>query len=339
MKKSGLKLRHEFNNQYSHMKIPGFHDVIDAHERITPFIHKTPVMTSAGIDELLGGRFYFKCENFQKVGAFKFRGACNAVMSMDGEESRHGVVTHSSGNHAAALCLAARMKGIPAYIAMPRTAPEIKKAAVLSYGGKITFCEPNLAARESTKDGIVAETGAAFVPPYNHFDIISGQATAARELIDQAGELDLVMAPVGGGGLMSGTAISVREMLPGARIVGVEPAGADDACRSFKSGKIVPSVNPVTIADGLLTSLGELTFAVITRKVDDIVTVSEDSIVAAMRMIWERLKIVVEPSGAVPLAAVLEKKVEYEGLRTGMILSGGNVDLSKLPFNRTEDRQ
>ncbi len=314
------------------MKLPEYQDVEQAHDRIRPYIQKTPVLSSRGINELLEGDFYFKCENFQKVGAFKFRGAINAIMSLSEDQAQRGVVTHSSGNHAAALCLAARIRGIPAYIAMPRTAPEIKKTAVEGYGGIITFCEPTMDSREQTKEKIVAETGAAFIPPYNHFDIVCGQGTAAKELIEEAGKLDMILAPVGGGGLMSGTAITARSLLPDAKPIAVEPAGADDAYRSLQAGHIIPSVKPDTIADGLLTSLGELTFAIIRDKVHEIVTVSEEGIITAMRMIWERMKIVVEPSGAVPLAAIIENKVEYKGLRTGLILSGGNVDLGNLPF-------
>ena len=315
------------------MKLPEYQDVEQAHELIRPYIHRTPVLSSRGINELFGSEFYFKCENFQKAGAFKFRGATNAVMSLSKDQAQQGVVTHSSGNHAAALCLAARMRGIPAYIAMPRTAPEIKKIAVKGYGGIITFCEPTMDSREQTKEKIVAETGAAFIPPYNHFDIVCGQGTAAKELIEEAGKLDMILAPVGGGGLMSGTATTTRALLPGAKPTGVEPAGADDAYRSIQAGYIIPSVKPDTIADGLLTSLGDLTFAIIQDRVHEIVTVSEEGIIKAMRMIWERMKIIVEPSGAVPFAAVIENKVDYKGLRIGLILSGGNVDLGNLPFS------
>jgi len=312
--------------------VPTFNDVVEAHDRIREYVHKTPVLTSSGIDKIFDTRLFFKCENFQKVGAFKFRGATNAIFSLSAEEASRGVGTHSSGNHAAALCMAANMRGVPAQIVMPRNAPDIKKVAVEGYGGIITFCEPTLESRETTMDKVVQETGVTFIPSYNHPHIMAGQGTAAKELIEEVGELDIVMAPVGGGGLMSGTALSVKAMLPGAKAIAAEPAGADDACRSFKSGKIVPSVNPKTIADGLLTSLGSLTFQVIMYKVDDIVTVSEDSIIKAMQLIWERMKIVVEPSGAVPLAAIVEGKLDVKNKKVGLILSGGNVDLSKLPF-------
>ena len=312
--------------------LPKFKDVIAAHERIHKYVHRTPVLISSGINEIFSSSLFFKCENFQKAGAFKFRGATNAVLSLPEEDARKGVGTHSSGNHAAALALAARIRGVQAHIVMPRTAPEIKKTAVRGYGGIITWCEPTLESRETTMQKVIDETGVSFVPPYDHFNIICGQGTAAKELIEDVGELDIVMGPVGGGGLISGTAISTKGMLPSARVIAVEPAGADDAYRSFTSGEIVPSVNPQTIADGLLTSLGKLTFRVILDKVDEIVTVSEDAIVAAMRMIWERMKIVVEPSGAVPFAAIIENKIDVAGKRVGLILSGGNTDLANLPF-------
>ena len=313
-------------------QLPIFADIEKAHDRIRPFIHKTPVLTSQSINQIVGAELYFKCENFQKVGAFKFRGACNSVFSLTPEEAKNGVCTHSSGNHAAALALAARMRGIPAYIVMPENAPEIKKIAVAGYGAQITFCEPTLAARESTLKKVAEETGATEIHPYNYFNVICGQGTAAKELIEEIGQLDIVMAPVGGGGLLSGTAISSKAMLPNVRVIAAEPAGADDAFRSFYSKSLVPSVAPKTIADGLLTSLGSLTFPIILNNVDQIVTVSEESIVAAMRMVWERMKIIVEPSSAVPLAAILESKVDVKGKKVGIILSGGNVDFGKLPF-------
>ena len=304
------------------MELPTFEDIKEAHVRIRPFIHQTPVLTE----------LFFKCENFQKVGAFKFRGACNSVFSLSPDEAKNGVCTHSSGNHAAALALAARMRGIPAYIVMPENAPEIKKTAVAGYGAQITFCEPTLAARESTLKKVAVETGATEIHPYNYFNVICGQGTAAKELIEEIGALDVVMAPVGGGGLLSGTAISTKALIPEAKVIAAEPSGADDAFRSFYSKTLQPSVAPKTIADGLLTSLGSLTFPIILKEVDQIVTVSEESIVAAMRMIWERMKIIIEPSSAVPLAAILENKVDVTGKKVGIILSGGNVDLGKLPF-------
>jgi threonine dehydratase len=312
--------------------LPTFADIKKAHERIRPYIHRTPVMTSKSINEIVGAELFFKCENLQKVGAFKFRGACNSVFALSEEEARNGVCTHSSGNHAAALALAARMRGIPAYIVMPENAPQIKKVAVAGYGAQITFCEPTLAARESTLKQVAEQTGATEIHPYNYFNVICGQGTAAKELIEETGILDVVMAPVGGGGLLSGTALSTKALLPNALVIAAEPAGADDAFRSFYSKTLHPSVAPKTIADGLLTSLGSITFELILNNVDQIATVSEEGIIAAMRMIWERMKIIVEPSSAVPLAAILENKVDVKGQKVGIILSGGNVDLGKLPF-------
>jgi len=313
-------------------QLPTYADIEKAHERIRPYIHHTPVFSSKSINEIVGAELFFKCENLQKVGAFKFRGACNSVFSLTSEEAKNGVCTHSSGNHAAALALAARMRGIPAYIVMPENAPEIKKIAVAGYGAQITFCTPTLEARESTLKKVAAETGATEIHPYNYFNVICGQGTAAKELIEEIGHLDVVMAPVGGGGLLSGTAIATKALIPGAKVVAAEPEGAEDAFRSFYSKTLQPSVAPKTIADGLLTSLGSLTFPIILNEVDQIVTVSEESIVAAMRMIWERMKIIIEPSSAVPLAAILENKVDVKGKKVGIILSGGNVDLGKLPF-------
>lgn len=313
-------------------QLPTFPDIENAHDRIRPYIHRTPVLSSKSINEIVGAELFFKCENLQKVGAFKFRGACNSVFSLTPEEAKNGVCTHSSGNHAAALALAARMRGIPAYIVMPENAPEIKKIAVAGYGAQITFCTPTLEARESTLKKVAEQTGATEIHPYNFFNVICGQGTAAKELIEETGSLDLILAPVGGGGLLSGTAIAAKALLPGIRVIAAEPAGADDAFRSFYSKTLVPSVSPKTIADGLLTSLGSLTFQIILNEVDGIVTVSEEKIVEAMRMIWERMKIIVEPSSAVPLAAILEQKVDVQGKKVGIILSGGNVDLGKLPF-------
>ena len=311
---------------------PTFSDIEKAHERIRPYIHRTPVLSSQSINQMVGAELFFKCENLQKVGAFKFRGACNSVFSLSDDEAKNGVCTHSSGNHAAALALAARMRGIPAYIVMPENAPEIKKIAVAGYGAQITFCTPTLEARESTLKKVAEQTGATEIHPYNYFHVICGQGTAAKELIEEIGTLDVVMAPVGGGGLLSGTALSTKALLPDALVIAAEPAGADDAFRSFYSKTLQPSVAPKTIADGLLTSLGSLTFPIILNEVDQIATVSEENIVAAMRMIWERMKIIIEPSSAVPLAAILENKVDVKGKKVGIILSGGNVDLGRLPF-------
>lgn len=314
------------------MILPTFNDIKEAHGRIRPYIHRTPVLTSESVNRLLGAELFFKCENFQKVGAFKFRGACNAVFSLTEEEAANGVGTHSSGNHAAAVALASRLRGIKARIVMPVTAPDIKKKAVAGYGAEITYCAPTLEARETTLQKLMDEHGITEIHPYNNFRVISGQGTAAKELIEDVGDLDIVMTPVGGGGLLSGTTISAKALLPDCRIIAAEPAGADDAYRSFRAGNIIPSTNPNTIADGLLTSLGEMNFAIIQQSVDDIVTVSEKAIVEAMRMIWERMKIIIEPSSAVPVAALLEKKIQPNGQKIGIILSGGNVDLGKLPF-------
>ncbi len=314
------------------LSIPVYADIQQAHQLIQQYAHRTPVMSSISINKIVGADLYFKCENLQKVGAFKFRGACNAVFSLSEEDAAKGVGTHSSGNHAAALALAAKMRGIAAHIVMPINSPEIKKKAVAGYGANITFCQPTLQAREGTLAQVIAETGATEVHPYNNFHVIAGQGTAAKELIEDKGGFDVIMAPVGGGGLLSGTAISTRHLLPNCLVIAAEPDGADDAFRSFHSKKLVPSIQPKTIADGLLTSLGDRNFAIIMDKVDDIVTVSEESIVAAMRLIWERMKIIIEPSSAVPLAAILEKKVKVKGRKVGIILSGGNLDLGSLPF-------
>jgi len=314
------------------MQLPTFSDILAAHELIKPYIHCTPVLTSKSINALMGCELFFKCENFQKVGAFKFRGATNAVFSLSDEEAASGVGTHSSGNHAAALALAAKIRGIKAHIVMPSNAPEVKKIAVAGYGGIITYCEPTLQAREETLKKLSDEIGLTVVHPYNNFKVICGQGTAALELLEEIKLLDIVMCPVGGGGLLSGTAISTKTILPSCKVVAAEPKNADDAYRSFRDGFIHPSINPKTIADGLLTSLGELNFSIVQKNVDEILTASEESIVAAMQMIWERMKIIIEPSSAVPLAVIMENKINFHGKRIGIILSGGNVDLKKLPF-------
>lgn len=300
--------------------------------RIQPYAHRTPVLTCTSLDQMIGATVFMKCENLQKVGAFKFRGACNAVFSLSDNEAANGVATHSSGNHAQALALAARLRGIPAYIVMPSNAPGVKKAAVAGYGGKITYCEPTQAARERALEEVVRETGATFIHPYDNWQVIAGQGTAALELLEQEPDLEVVMAPVGGGGLLSGTALAVNALRPTCRVVAAEPDAADDAYRSLQEGRILPSIQPKTIADGLLTSLGELTFPVIRSYVSQIVTVSETAIIQAMRTVWERAKILVEPSAAVPIGALLEKKLDFRGLRIGVILSGGNVDLDRLPW-------
>jgi threonine dehydratase len=309
-----------------------YDDIVEAARRIQPYAHRTPVMTCSEINQRCGAELYFKCENFQKVGAFKFRGACNAVFSLGDEEAEHGVATHSSGNHAQALALAARLRNIPAFIVIPDNAPQIKKNAVVGYGAEVTYCPPTLEARESFTKDIIKKTGATMIHPYNDPRVIAGQATAAKELIEEVPGLDIVVAPVGGGGLLSGTALSVKALSPDTRVFAGEPAGADDAYRSLKAGHILPSENPTTIADGLLTSLGSLTFPIIQELVDEIVLVEDSSIVSAMRLVWERMNIVIEPSSAVPLAALLERKIPADGQKIGVIVSGGNVDLSHLPF-------
>jgi threonine dehydratase len=311
---------------------PTLTDVQAAAARIKPYVHRTPVLTCTSLNDLAGAALFCKCENFQKVGAFKFRGACNAVFSLSDEEARHGVATHSSGNHAAAVALAARLRGIPAHIVMPDNAPGVKKAAVAGYGGTIVYCAPTLAARESTLERVVRETGATFIHPYNDARVIAGQGTAALELLTDVSDLDVIMAPVGGGGLLSGTAIVTAALAPSTQVIAAEPEAADDAYRSLQAGKILPALDPRTIADGLRTSLGELTFAVIQRHVQQIVTVSEAAIIQAMRHVWERMKILIEPSAAVPIGVLLEKKIDLTGKRIGVLLSGGNTDLDRLPW-------
>jgi threonine dehydratase len=311
---------------------PTLHDIREAAKRIKPYAHRTPVLTNESLNGQVGSQVFLKCENLQKVGAFKFRGACNAVYSLSDEEAARGVCTHSSGNHAAALALAARMRGIPAYIVMPNNAPSVKKNAVAGYGGLITFCEPTLEARESTLERIRLDTGANVVHPYNDERVVAGQGTAALELLEDYPDLDVIIAPVGGGGLLSGTAIAATEIKKGIRVIAGEPEMADDAFRSMKSGEIIPSKNPKTIADGLLTSLGSLTFPIIQNRVEQIVTVSEAGIIASMKFIWERAKIIIEPSSAVAIGVLWEKKIDLSGLKVGVIISGGNVDLEKLPW-------
>jgi threonine dehydratase len=313
--------------------VPVYKDIVQAHTRISGQIHHTPVLSSSGINEIAGLPIFFKCENFQKVGAFKYRGAVNAVLSLTDSEASKGVATHSSGNHAAALALAARNRGIKCYVVMPRTAPAPKIEAVRHYGAEITFCEPTLQSREDTLKIITDRTGSIVVHPYDNFRVICGQGTAAKELLEEVPDLDIIFAPVGGGGLLSGTAIASKSIKPDITVYGCEPANADDAFRSLKTGIIQPSVNPRTIADGLLTSLCELTFTIIRNNVDGIFTVTEESIVKAMELIWKRMKIIVEPSSAVTLAVILGNKNLFAGKRAGVILSGGNVDLKNLPFH------
>lgn len=314
--------------------IPAFEDIESAMWLIAGEVHRTPVLTSKQLDAISGARLFFKCENFQKVGAFKFRGATNAVLNLTDGQRTAGVVTHSSGNHAAALAHAAARRGVKAYIVMPSSAPEVKKRAVAGYGAEITFCEPTLAAREAAAAEVIERTGATMVHPYDNFYIIAGQGTAAMELLEEMPEPDAVLAPVGGGGLLSGSAIATRHLAPKAKIYGAEPLLADDAARSLRTGAIQPALPPRTIADGLLTSLCERTFTVIKNNVDDILTVTEEQIIEAMALMWTRMKIVVEPSSAVPLAAVLANRELFSGKTVGIIVSGGNADLSKLPFGQ-----
>ncbi|MFO7853263.1 MAG: pyridoxal-phosphate dependent enzyme [Bacteroidota bacterium] len=314
------------------LKIPLAVDVESAYERIKPYVHNTPVLTSSLLNEMFGAELYFKCENFQKVGAFKFRGATNAVLSLSEEEISRGLVSHSSGNHAAALSLAARMRGAKAYIVMPSNSPEVKKKAVAAYGAEIRYCEPTLKAREETANEIIEERGATFIHAYDNFNVICGQGTAGLELVNEYPDLDIVIGPVGGGGLMSGTSIAVKGFNPGIKVYGAEPLGADDAYRSLKTGKYIPHHKPDTIADGLLTTLSKRTFTILSDKLDDIFTAGEVNIVECMRLIWERMKIIVEPSAAVTLAVIAENKNIFRNKKVGLILSGGNVELKNLPF-------
>jgi threonine dehydratase len=307
-------------------------DIMGAKLRIAPYAHRTPVMTSRTMDELTGGRIFFKCENLQRMGAFKFRGAVNAVFSLEEAEARRGVATHSSGNHAQALALAARIRGIDACIVMPRDAPRVKVDAVRGYGAGIVFTGNAPEDRERTLDEVVKERGAVFIHPSDDLRVIAGQGTCALEVLDEVPDVHIIVTPVGGGGLLSGTAVATRAVSPATQVVGAEPAAADDAWRSFTSGILHPSGNPHTVADGLRTSLGPNTFRIVRSLVSEIVTTSEEAIITAMKLLWERMKIVVEPSAAVPLAAIMEGKLEVRGTRTAIILSGGNVDLDTLPW-------
>lgn len=311
---------------------PSLKEIQEAHRRIHPFIHRTPVLSCQSINRLVDAEIWFKCENMQKVGAFKARGATNAVRSLNPTLLKQGVATHSSGNHAQALSWAARLAGINAYIVMPSNSSQVKLNAVKSYGGEITLCEPTLEAREKTLESVIRQTGAIEIHPYNNLNIIAGQATATIELLEEKSDLDIVMAPVGGGGLLSGTALTCHYIAPEIRVMAAEPAQADDAFQSFTERRFIPSVNPNTVADGLRTSLGSLTFPIILAYVDRIVTVSEESIITAMKLLWERMKVVIEPSAAVPLAALLEQGEVFTSKKIGIILSGGNADLENLPW-------
>ncbi|MCK4414679.1 MAG: pyridoxal-phosphate dependent enzyme [Candidatus Eisenbacteria sp.] len=310
-----------------------FSDVQTAAQRIAPYAHRTPVITSASLDRAAGAKLFFKCENFQRVGAFKFRGACNAIFSLSESEARRGVLTHSSGNHGAAVALNARLRGIPAIVVMPENSVAVKRAAVADYGARIVSCDATLAARDAVSAKILAETGATLIHSYDNDVIIAGQGTAALELMQEVPQLDLVLAPVGGGGLLSGTALAVHGVSSKARIIAAEPAGADDAFRSLRDGRIHSQTDPQTIADGLRTALSERTFAVIREHVSEILLVEDEATINAMRYVWERMKIVIEASAAVPVAAILAGRVDVRNLRVGVILSGGNVDLDHLPWS------
>jgi threonine dehydratase len=314
------------------MKLPELNEIQSAHARIRPFIHYTPVLSSQLLNNMFGCELYFKCENLQKVGAFKFRGATNAVLLLSDEEKKRGVVTHSSGNHAAALALAAKMNGVKANIVMPENAPVVKKNAVAGYGAEITFCKPTLKAREETTYSIMDRTGATLVHPYDNFNVICGQGTASLELLAEKPDLDFVIAPVGGGGLVSGTSTCVKGIDRNISVIGAEPLNANDAWKSFTTGQLVASVNPLTVADGLLTSLSDLTFTIIMKNVDQILTATEESIVECMLLVWERMKIIIEPSSATVLAVIRENPDMFRGKKAGLIISGGNVDFRKLPF-------
>lgn len=311
---------------------PDLESLRAARERISAHIHRTPIFTSASLDEMAGASLFFKCENLQKTGSFKIRGATNAVFSLSDAEAKKGVVAPSSGNHAAALSLAAKKRGIPAWIVMPSNSPMTKREAVEGYGGQITLCEPTLQARESVTRELMQRTGAVLVHPYNDARVVVGQGTATLELLEQVQDLDVIVAPVSGGGLLSGTAVAAKSMRPKVRVVGAEPKNADDACRSLQSGKIESNVTADTIADGLRAQLCELTFKIIGSHVDEIVTLTEEEIIEGMRHMWERTKLIVEPSAAVAVAAVLKRKARAEGKRVGVIVSGGNLDLADLPF-------
>lgn len=313
--------------------------IVQASGNIKKHIHRTPVISSESINSLTGASIFFKCENFQKAGAFKSRGAVNAVFSLTEDEMIKGVATHSSGNHAAALSRAALLKQVKAYIVMPENSSKVKIDAVKNYKGIITFCKPTLKDREETLDKIISRNGAIEIHPYNNPLIIAGQATASQELFEEIKDLDIVMAPVGGGGLLSGTAMATKYFSRKTQVIGAEPEGAKDAFLSFYTGKLIPSVNPKTIADGLLTSLGSITYPIIKNHVDQIITVSEDSIIEAMKLVWTRMKIIIEPSAAVPLAAIIQKNLpegnreyNFKGKRIGIIISGGNVDPDNLPW-------
>lgn len=307
----------------------------EAHARIKGKVHRTPLFTSSSIDRIVGAELFFKCENLQRVGAFKARGAANAVLSLDAATAERGIITHSSGNHGAAVSWAASLRGIPAYIVMPRNAPKAKIASVNRYGGRITFCEPTVQARVDTAAAVASQTGAVLIHPYDDLRVMAGQGTSALEMLQDVPDLDAIVCPVGGGGQLSGISVAAKTLRPNIRIIGVEPAAADDAARSFKERRLIPFNGSNTVADGLRTSLGERNFVEILQYVDEIVTVSEEAIVRAMRMLWEVLKLVVEPSGAVAYAAVMDGPW-HGGRKVGVILSGGNLDLDSLPWQKPQ---
>lgn len=314
------------------MKIPDYTNIAEAADRIAPFANKTPVLTSESSNKKSEAELFFKCENFQKVGAFKFRGACNAIFLLSDEDASKGVATHSSGNHAQALALSAKLRKIPAFVVMPSNAPPVKIAAVKGYGAKVILCEPTQAVRESTLEQVVKDTGATFIHPYDNEYVIAGQGTAAIELLSKVPDLDIIITPVGGGGLLSGTSIAAKHINPNVKVIGAEPELADDAYRSFRSGKLIPLDGTDTVADGLRTSLSERTFSIIRKNVDDIITVPETSIIRDMRWIWERMNMIIEASCAVPVSAVFDGKLDVKGKKIGIIITGGNVDLAKLPW-------
>ena len=320
----------------SDMYIPTLADMLVAHERIKPYIHRTPVLTSEFINALTGAELFFKCENLQKAGAFKARGASNAVFGLTDEQAKRGVATHSSGNHGTCLSYAAGRRGIPCTVVMPHTAPQAKKDAVRGYGGVVVECEPSTTSREAVFAEVVAKSGAEFVHPYNDPRVIAGQGTCSKELIEQVADLDAVIAPIGGGGMISGTCLTLSNLAPSVKIYAAEPEQADDAYRSFKAGYIIADDAPETIADGLKVPLKDLTWHFVSNHVTDILTASEAEIVEAMKLIWKRMKIVMEPSSAVPLATILKNKGIFAGKRVGVVITGGNVDLDLLPWQRPE---
>jgi threonine dehydratase len=317
------------------MIIPTYDDVLAAHDRIRPHIHRTPILTSSYFNDLTGAELFFKCENFQKAGAFKARGASNAVFGLSDEQADRGVATHSSGNHGLSLSYAAGRRGIKATVVMPRTAPDAKKAAVRGYGGTVVECEPSTSSREAVFAQVVAESGADFVHPYNDPRVIAGQATCSKEMIEDLGELDMFVAPIGGGGMISGSCLTLSTISPKTKIIAAEPKNADDAYRSFKAGHIIADDAPNTVADGLKVPLKDLSWHFVSNHVSDILLATEEEIVDAMRLTWQRMKIVMEPSCAVPLAVILKNKDVFAGKRVGVVITGGNVDLDKLPWMKS----